>query len=253
MGKDDVAAMFEARSQRWTNHFDRATLLMRGRGANGTWREPFDPTKRTYCTQRGGDYTESNAREYTWFVPHDPMGLIEAFGGKETFVRELSDFFWKHREYRHDNEPGHQAPYQFVFAGRPDLTARIVRETVRNSYFATSHSMRGNDDCGQMSAWYLFSSFGFYPFDGFSATYVLGAPQIPEATLSLPGGRRLHITAPGLSEEAMYVRRVTFNGKTVSGPTISHAELMQGGELVFEMVDKPTDVVLGRIIHSRAF
>jgi hypothetical protein len=123
----DVAEMFAARSQRWTNHFDRATLLMRGRGANGTWREPFDPTKRTYCTQRGGDYTESNAREYTWFVPHDPTGLIEALGGKDMFVRELSDFFWKHREYRHDNEPGHQAPYQFGFAGRPDLTARIVR------------------------------------------------------------------------------------------------------------------------------
>ena len=157
------------------------------------------------------------------------------FGGKEVFVRELSDFFWKHREYRHDNEPGHQAPYQFAFAGRPDLTARIVRETIRNSYFATSHAMRGNDDCGQMSAWYLFSTFGFYPFDGFSATYVLGAPQIPEATLELPNGRRLHITAPGLSEEAMYVERVELNGKALKGPTISHAELMQGGELVFHM------------------
>ncbi len=238
LGKKDVAEMFAARSQRWTNHFDRATLLMRGRGANGTWREPFDPTKRTYCTQRGGDYTESNAREYTWFVPHDPTGLIEAFGGKDMFVRELSDFFWKHREYRHDNEPGHQAPYQFAFAGRPDLTARIVRETIRNSYFATSHAMRGNDDCGQMSAWYLFSTFGFYPFDGFSATYVLGAPQIEEATLELPNGRCLHITAPGLSEEAMYVARVELNGKVLKGPTVSHAELMRGGELVFHMTDK---------------
>ncbi|MBR2839114.1 MAG: GH92 family glycosyl hydrolase [Kiritimatiellae bacterium] len=235
MGKEDVAVLFDARSHRWTNHFDRATLLMRGRGANGKWREPFDPVRRTYCTQQGGDYTESNAREYTWFVPHDPMGLVAAFGGNDVFVRELSDFFWKHREYRHDNEPGHQAPYQFVFAGRPDLTARIVRETIRNSYFASSHSMRGNDDCGQMSAWYLFSSFGFYPFDGFSATYVLGAPQIPEATLELPGGGSLHIVAQGLSEEAMYVSRVTFNGSEVKGPTISHAELMRGGELVFEM------------------
>ena len=238
LGKDDVAVLFDARSHRWTNHFDRVTLLVRGRGANGKWREPFSPTRRTYCTQQGGDYTESNAREYTWFVPHDPMGLISAFGGKDVFVRELSDFFWKYREYRHDNEPGHQAPYQFVFAGRPDLTARIVRETIRNSYFATSHSMRGNDDCGQMSAWYLFSSFGFYPFDGFSATYVLGAPQIPEVTLDLPGGGRLHIVAKGLSEEAMYVRRVTFNGTEVKGPVISHAELMRGGELVYEMMSK---------------
>jgi len=238
MGKENVAARFAARSQRWTNHFDRAMLLMRGRGANGEWREPFDPKKRTYCTQRGGDYTESNAREYTWFVPHDQMGLIAAFGGKEKFVRELSDFFWKHREYRHDNEPGHQAPYQFALAGRPDLTARIVRETIRGSYFATSHSMRGNDDCGQMSAWYLFSTFGFYPFDGFSATYVLGAPQIPEATLHLPNGRRLHITAPGLSEEAMYVARVELNGKALKGPTVSHAELMRGGELVFHMTGR---------------
>jgi len=238
LGKDDVAELFAARSYRWTNHFDRATLLMRGRGANGKWREPFDPVRRTYCTQQGGDYTESNAREYTWFVPHDPMGLISAFGGKDVFVRELSDFFWKHREYRHDNEPGHQAPYQFVFAGRPDLTARIVRETIRNSYFATSHSMRGNDDCGQMSAWYLFSSFGFYPFDGFSATYVLGAPQIQEVTLDLPGGGRLHIVAKGLSEEAMYVNRVTFNGREVKNLTISHAELMRGGELIFEMTPK---------------
>ena len=239
MGGEDVAAEFAARSQRWTNHFDRATLLMRGRGADGKWREPFDPKRRTYCTQRGGDYTESNAREYTWFVPHDPMGLIAAFGGKEAFARELSDFFWTHREYRHDNEPGHQAPYQFVFAGRPDLTARIVRETIRNSYFAASHSMRGNDDCGQMSAWYLFSSLGFYPFDGFSATYVLGAPQIPEATLDLPGGGRLHIVAKGLSEEAMYVRRITFNGTEVKGPAISHAKLIGGGELVFEMSADP--------------
>ena len=248
MGKEDVAALFAARSQRWTNHFDRATLLMRGRGANGKWREPFDPARRTYCTQQGGDYTESNAREYTWFVPHDPMGLIEAFGGKDAFVRELSDFFWKYREYRHDNEPGHQAPYQFVFADRPDLTARIVRETIRNSYFAASHAMRGNDDCGQMSAWYLFSSFGFYPFDGFSATYVLGAPQIPEVTLKLPEGRHLHMTAPGLSDEAMYVRRVTFNGKEVKGPTISHAELMRGGELVFEMSATAATVSVGKVL-----
>jgi len=234
LGNEGVARRFAARARRWTNVIDRAVGLARGRLADGSWVGDFDPRRTTQCRDLQGDYTESCALEFTWFVPHDPAGLVELLGGKAAAANRLSDFFWKERRYVHDNEPGHHAPYFFQFMDRPDLTARIVRETVR-SYPPEGRVMNGNEDCGQMGAWYVFSSLGFYPFDGYSGTYVIGAPQIPEARISFPRGGTLHIVAHGLSEENYVVRRATLNGRTLCGPFLSHAEIERGGELVFEM------------------
>ena len=244
MGERAVAARFRKRSERWRTLFDRETLFMRGRDCQGNWRTPFDPCKLDLCNTRQGDYTEANAWRYTWFVPHDPQGLIEAFGGREPFLKKYEAFFSSlsgRAFYDHENEPEHQAPYQAVFAGRPDLTQEIVRRIVRKEYKATPDGIRGNDDCGQMGAWYVFACLGFYPFDGCTGTYVIGAPQVPRVEIEVEkkggGGQRkvFSVVAKGLSEENKYVKSVTLNGKPIADWKIRHADIVKGGELVFEM------------------
>ena len=250
MGEKAVAAHFRKRSERWRTLFDKGTLFMRGRDCKGRWREPFSPRYDVCGTHGGnGDYTEANAWRYTWFVPHDPIGLIDAFGGRDPFLERYKSFFsslsGKDTVYDHENEPAHQAPYQAVFAGRPDLTQEIVRSIVRKEYKATPDGIRGNDDCGQMGAWYVFACLGFYPFDACTGTYVIGAPQIPKATLRIPTtDRRLPaaniftVIANGLSEGNKYVMSVTLNGRPIADWKIRHEDIVKGGELVFEMGDK---------------
>ena len=138
-------------------------------------------------------------------------------------------------QYAHGNEPSHHTSYFFQYAGRGDRTAELVREVCDKFYLPEPDGLCGNDDCGQMSAWYLFSAMGFYPFNPCGGDYVIGAPQFPKITVSLPAGKKLVITAKNLSKANKYVRAVTFNGKRVEGFILKHAELMAGGELAFEM------------------
>lgn len=250
LGKEEDARRFEKRGKAWRNLLDPETNLMRGKDSSGRWREPFNPFEIGHQESRPNDFTEGNSYQYSWHVLHDSEGLIEAMGGREAFVARLEGLFTLPPlregasnlpdvsgligQYAHGNEPSHHVIYFFAKAGRPDLTAKYVREIFDRFYRPTADGLCGNDDCGQMSAWYLFSAMGFYPFDPCGGEYVLGAPQLGKVVLGA-----LTIRAENLSRENKYVRRVTLNGKPVTSGVIRHADILAGGELIFEMTNKP--------------
>ena len=254
----------------WRNVFDGKTGFARARApktSGGGWREPFDPRAFRAPGEFWNDYTEANAWVYTWHVFQDPFGLAEAMGGREKALVKLDAFFatpplrartginrdeggadengrvnaGQIGQYWHGNEPSHHIAYFPAVLGRPSRTAELVRDICRDAYRPAPDGLCGNDDCGQMSAWYLFSMMGFYPFNPCDGGYVIGAPQSEEMRLSLPGGRALTIRAEGLSEAAKYVRRVTLDGVRVTSRALSHEALLRGGDLVFEMTDAPAD------------
>ena len=249
LGHEEDAKFFRRRSENWRNVFDTSLGLMRSKDSKGRWRDPFDPSAVGYG--EGYDFTEGNSYQYTWHVMQNPDGLVAALGGREAFVGRLDALFERPEEvkgdvldvtgligqYVHGNEPSHHVIYFYTLVGEPDKAARRIRDVFDRFYLPKPDGLCGNDDCGQMSAWYVFSALGFYPFNPCGGTYVLGAPQIPEAKISLPGGRSLFVVAKGLSTENKYVKSAVFNGKPVER-TISHADIMAGGELVFEMTAK---------------
>jgi len=257
LGKTDDAALFDQRANNWTNVFDRSVGFARGRDSKGTWRVPFSPFKLNVGGRGAGpkDFTEGNSWQYTWHVMQDPMGLIAAMGGRETFLKNLNGLFSQPEkvegmgfaldatgligQYAHGNEPSHHTAYFFQYGGRGDRTAEIVREVCDKFYLPEPEGLCGNDDCGQMSAWYLFSAMGFYPFNPCGGDYVIGAPQLPKITVALPGGRALTVLAKNLSRENKYVKGVTFNGRKLDGFVLRHADLVKGGELAFEMTNRP--------------
>ena len=255
LGRADDAAFFSKRAGFWKNVFDPSIGFARGKDTTGAWRTPFDPFAFGHGRETANDFTEGNAFQYTWHVLQDPAGLIERLGGKAATVKKLDELFKtdakladkKHSsdisgligQYVHGNEPSHHVIYFYTLAGRPDRAAECLREVFDRFYFPRPDGLCGNDDCGQMSAWYLFSAMGFYPFDPASGEYVIGAPQLPKVTLALPNGKAFTVVAENLSVENKYVRSVKLNGKHLAGVALKHADLMAGGELVFEMTDKP--------------
>ena len=258
LGRGDEAR-FRARAAFWKNVFDPSLGLMRGKHSNGTWRTPFDPFRLGHDHNTANDFTEGNAFQYTWHVLQDPEGLIAAMGGRASFVKRLDALFAQPErtegmgfvgdvtgligQYAHGNEPSHHVAYFYALAGRPDRTAEVVREVCDRFYGVGPGDLCGNDDCGQMSAWYVFAAMGFYPFNPCSGEYVLGAPQFPEVRLALPGGASFRVVAKNLSRANKYVKSVTLNGRPLAGPRLKHADVVSGGELVFEMTahgrDKP--------------
>ena len=249
LGHEEDAKFFRRRSENWRNVFDTSLGLMRSKDSKGRWRDPFDPSAVGYG--EGYDFTEGNSYQYTWHVMQNPDGLVAALGGREAFVGRLDALFERPEEvkgdvldvtgligqYVHGNEPSHHVIYFYTLVGEPDKAARRIRDVFDRFYLPKPDGLCGNDDCGQMSAWYVFSALGFYPFNPCGGTYVLGAPQVPKAKISLPGGRSLSVVAKGLSTENKYVKSAVFNGKPVER-AISHADIMAGGELVFEMTAK---------------
>ena len=251
LGFADDAAFFKKRSENWRNVFDKTTGFMRGRDSEGKWREPFDPREVGHGAGTPNDFTEGNSWQYTWHVLHDPRGLVDAFGGTEQFVRKLDGLFNQESkvyghdkydvtgligQYAHGNEPSHHVAYFYQFAGRPDRTAEVVREVCDRFYLNTPDGLSGNDDCGQMSAWYIFSAMGFYPFNPCGGEYIIGAPQLPKVELQV--GRAFTVIARNLSRENKYVKSVSLNGKPITDWKISHSDIMAGGELVFEMCSR---------------
>ena len=253
LGKREDAAFFAKRAASWRNLFDASTGFMRGRDSQGRWRTPFDPSEfGGYGPGDANDYTEGNAFQYSWHVLHDAPGLIAALGGKAACAAKLDALFAAPMktagatvadvtgligQYAHGNEPSHHVAYLYPFAGRPDRTAEVVREIFDRFYAPKPDGLCGNDDCGQMSAWYVFSALGFYPVDPASGVYVLGAPQVAKARLRLSNGKTFTVTAQGLSRANRYVRRVTLNGKPIDGFALKRADVLVGGELVFEMTN----------------
>jgi len=252
LGKTQDAADFKARSLNYKNHWDPDVQFMRGKNQDGSWYEPdeeFDPL------DWNADYfTEGDAWQYLWLAPHDPEGLIELFGSKDKMGDKLEEFFstpepdpgglppeWiPPRYYWHGNEPDIHAAYFFNEAGRPDRTQHWVRHILADRYHAQAAGIPGNDDLGTMSAWYVFSSSGFYPIAGLTHYYVT-SPLFSEITFQLGGGKTLVIKARGASEEKKYIQSAKLDGEPLDKPWFDHELIKDGGVLELKLGDTPSD------------
>jgi predicted alpha-1,2-mannosidase len=251
MGRLDIARQFDERAKNWRNVFDPKTGFIRARKSDGQFREPFDPAKAGYY----GDYTEGNAWQYTWYVPQDTAGLIHAMGGNKRFVAKLDTLFDSKVDpkqfagveditgligyYAHGNEPSHHIGYLYVYAGQPWKTQERLKQIVTSQYQPSPGGLSGNDDLGQMSAWLIFTSLGFYPVTPGSGEYVIGRPFVDHAVLHLPNGKSFSIVAENLSDSNAYVGSVRLNGQPLSRAFIRHEEILKGGELRFVMQATP--------------
>ncbi len=247
MGKKEDFKYFSHRAQFYKNLFDPSTRFMRPRNSDGTWRTPFNPSNLAHAETSGGDYTEGNAWQYTWHVQQDVPGLIKLMGGPKPFMSKLDSLFTLKLnsnlsdvtgligQYAHGNEPSHHVTYLYALAGNPHKTQDLVRQIFDAQYLPKPDGLCGNDDCGQMSAWYMFSSMGFYPVNPISAQYVFGAPQMPKFVLHLQNGKTFTITAENLSKENKHVDKILLNGKVYTKNYIDHAVIMKGGTLVYKM------------------
>ncbi|MCH5330663.1 MAG: GH92 family glycosyl hydrolase, partial [Alistipes sp.] len=250
LNKADDAAFFTERSRSYKHYFDPVTNFMRGRDSRGGWRTPFSPFA---ATHRADDYCEGNAWQYTWLVPHDVAGLQECFGGRERMLEKLDSLFVVSSEleggaspdisgmigqYAHGNEPSHHILYMYAMLGQPYKTAEKVREVLTTLYHDDPDGLSGNEDVGQMSAWYILSAMGMYEVEPAGGRYWFGSPLFDKVTVAVPGGKFV-IEAKKNSAENIYIQSVTLNGKPYSKPYISYADIMSGGKLVFEMGSEP--------------
>ncbi len=254
LGRKDDEEIFRKRADFYKNLFDDETKFMRPRKADGTWLTTFDPSSVGHSESLGGDYTEGNAWQYTWHVQHDIPGLIALMGGEEPFLNKLDSLFTVELitnqsdvtgligQYAHGNEPSHHVTYLYALAGRPERTQELIREIFDTQYRPEPDGLCGNDDCGQMSAWYMFSAMGFYPVDPVSAKYVFGAPQMPKFVLNLADDKTFTIEAVGLSEANKYVESIELNGEPYTLPYITHEDIVKGGKLVYKISDKPSNI-----------
>lgn len=238
---------FIKRAQFYKNIFDPSTGFMRAKN-NEAWFSPFDPYEVNF------NYTEANSWQYSFSVPHDILSLIDLHGGKEKFSAKLDELFTADQntsgreqaditgligQYAHGNEPSHHIAYLYSFAGQPWKTQKYVRQILNEQYFAKPDGLSGNEDCGQMSAWFVLSSLGFYPVTPGSPEYILGSPLFPKAEINLESGNQFIIIAENISEKNIYVKSVKLNGKAYTKQYITHQEIMNGGELIFTMTDVP--------------
>lgn len=233
LGKDQDHAAFVRRARNWRNVFDPQVGFVRGRHADGRWAEGFDPAhEQPYIT-------EGTPWQYTFFVPHDVQGLIGAVGGRQRFVAKLDRFFAEKR-YWHGNEPGHHIPFLYTHAGAPWRTQEEVRRILDEEYGLGPGGIKGNDDTGQLSAWYVFAALGFYPVCPGSPHYELASPLFEEAVIDLGGGRTFTVRAPGTSRENLYVQAATWRGRPHRRPWIAHEDVAAGGTLVLKMGPRPS-------------
>ena len=252
LGKEEDYAYFNERSHSYRNYFDPETLFIRGRNADGTFVEPFNP----YSSNHRADvYCEGNAWQYTWLVPQDFDGLVTLYGSKEKLAERLDSLFAAKNEiegaeaspdisgligqYAHGNEPSHHIIYFYTMAGQPWKAADKIDEVLRTLYFHDPNGLSGNEDVGQMSAWYILSSLGMYQVEPAGARFWFGKPSFAGAEVQVPGGT-LKIRAEGLSGEARYIQSVTLNGKNHPYPYIEFNDIVKGGELVFRMGTEKT-------------
>ena len=247
MGRDDVFGEYARRALNYVNVFDGSTCFFRGRQSDGNWSAPFEE----FAT--GRDYTEATPWHYRFFVPHDVNGLIQLFGSREAFIREMDRLFTLESDemqldvsdvtglmgqYAHGNEPSHHMAYLYNYVGQPWKTQELTRRLLHEMYAPTPEGIIGNEDCGQMSAWYVFSSLGFYPVCPGSNEFALTAPQFPKAVVRLANGRALTVTADN-PRRSVYIASVTLDGKPIDRNYITYDELMQGGELHFALRPRP--------------
>jgi predicted alpha-1,2-mannosidase len=232
VGHSDDTALLLKRSHNWQNVLDPETRFARGRHADGSWISPFDPAKpATYVT-------EANPWQYTFFVPHDVDGLIHAIGGRTAFIAKLDGIFNNHL-YDQGNEPSHAIAYLYNFAGAPGKTQQRVRELMGSQFGTGPDGLPGNDDAGQMSAWYVLSAMGFYPVCPGTLDYSIGSPLFSRITIHLANGKRFTIEAPGSSADHLYVRSVHIDGHVHTSWSFSHNDILRGATVTFDMAASP--------------
>lgn len=243
---------FDRKGQNYRNYFDPATKFMRGRDREGRWHEPFSPFSSNH---REDDYCEGTAWQWNWFVPHDVEGLIGLIGGKEAFAARLDSLFSADSslegklvsadisgligQYAHGNEPSHHIIHLYNYADRPDRTQELVDQVLKEQYRNAPDGLSGNEDCGQMSAWYVLNSLGFYQVCPGKPVYSIGRPYWPHAEVNLPGGKKFVVDVKGYGKDRPYIRSMKLNGKTLEAPFFTHDQLAAGGVLEVEMSDTP--------------
>ncbi len=251
LGKTEDAAYFTERSHSYRHLFDASTGFLRGRNSRGSWRTPFNPFASTH---RADDYCEGNAWQYTWLVPHDVRGLQACFGSRARMIEKLDSLFTVSSviegaeispdisgligQYAHGNEPSHATLYLYTMLGQPWKTAEKVREVLGTLYHATPDGLAGNEDVGQMSAWYLLSSMGLYEVEPAGGRYWFGSPLFDRIEITVPDGK-FAIVAKNNSAKNKYIQHVWLDDRPYTKPYISYADLMRGGELRFEMGAEP--------------
>jgi len=251
LGKHDDAKYFTERAKAYQKYFDPNDKFMKGKMKDGSWRTPFDPLS---AQHRVNDYCEGNAWQYLWLVPQDPEGLIQLLGGDEPFLTKLDSLFSISSEleegasaditgligqYAHGNEPSHHITYLYAYAGEQFKTADKVDHILNELYTDKPDGLCGNEDCGQMSAWYVMSSMGFYPVNPSNGAYVFGRPLFDKVSINLSADKSFTIIANNNSKENIYIQSVKLNGQDYTKSFITHKDIMSGGELIFEMDSKP--------------
>ncbi len=256
LGDSKAAAYFGKRSHSWMRYFDDSTHLVRGRFVDGSFRTPFDPF---YAEYEVSDYKEGNAFQYTWLVPHDLDSLTTLMGGKQATIKQLDQLFVTSSkitgdelpddisgmigQYVHGNEPSHHILYFYSMLGHPEHAALKMREVFDTLYHDQADGLSGNEDVGQMSAWYILSSLGLYQVDPAGGEFILGFPLVDGAVINIPTGKTFEIEVHkhliNKKNKACYVSAISLNGQAIHQPSISYQDIMQGGKLVFEMTDQP--------------
>ncbi|PST82950.1 sugar hydrolase [Pedobacter yulinensis] len=251
LNRNDIYEEFSKRAGNWKNNFDSSIGFMRPKLADGSFKKEFD-----ILSTHGQGFIEGNSWNYSFFVPHQPEQLIEMMGGKKNFASKLDTLFTMHlpdkffadteditREgiiggYVHGNEPAHHVAYLYNWAGQPWKTQQRIRMILKMQYKPTADGLGGNDDCGQMSAWYMFSSMGFYPVAPGSEQYALGSPSVKNAVIKLENGKSFEVEAINQSDKNVYVQKVLLNGKAVENFTLNHSDILKGGKITFYMGSK---------------
>jgi predicted alpha-1,2-mannosidase len=248
IGNKEDYEKYNQRALFYRNLFDKSTGFMRGKMSDGSWKTPFEPREVTH------QYTEATAWQYSFYVPQDIKGLIDLSGGKEKFIEKLDGLFSESEklegkqqlditgligQYAHGNEPSHHVAYLYSYAGAPWKTQERIRDIMEKLYTSKVDGLCGNDDCGQMSAWYIFSAMGFYPVCPGQNIYVLGSPIFDKVTINLENGKKFVINAQNVSGKNKYIQLASLNGIAYSYPYITHQDLINGGELNLIMKDTP--------------
>ncbi len=243
LGHDEDYRYFHNRSQSYKKYFDPKTKFMRAIDSKGTFREPFDPIKSRH---RDDDYTEGNAWQYTWLVPHDIAGLVKLFGGKKNFMKKFDQFFIIEGDmgefaspdisgligqYAHGNEPSHHMIYMYDYVGEPQKAAPLLRKVMDEMYHTGRDGLIGNEDVGQMSAWYILSAMGIYQVEPAGGHFVIGTPVVDKAEINVGNGKTFTITAENNSRENIHVKAAYLNGKRLSRNWLTFEEISKGGHL----------------------
>ncbi|RFS23024.1 glycoside hydrolase family 92 protein [Chitinophaga silvatica] len=262
LGKQEDYEYYKKRAGYYKNYFDSSIKFVRPRLSDGSFKTPYDPFNSVH---EKGDFTEGNGWQYTWLVPQDVEGLIQLMGGDEAFTRKLDSLFTAKGDmgaeassdisgligmYAHGNEPSHHVTYMYAFSGYQWKTAEKVRQVMKEFYFDQPEGLAGNEDCGAMSSWYIFSSIGFYPENPASGIYVIGSPLFDKSTMNVGNGKTFTVEAQNNSADNIYIQSITLNGKPYTKSYIKHSDLAKGGNMVIKMGNKP-NLDFGKALADR--